>query len=359
MREECLTPGRRLSRSREVPIHSSLAHLPHAFWWVFPELQRVPWPEETRATCASCPMGSDQDLGPGRSFDMQVRCCTYHPTLPNHLVGRILRDGGPGAERMRARLADSDGVEALGVAPPLALAQRMADPRLDTFGRDLTLTCPYWIGGTHACSIWAHRGSVCRTWFCRVVGAQRGLDLWREVRTVLKRVEDRLAALVVSRGQAPEAGAGPEAWEAWFRWCADEMDRTSLEDLHSLRDPGLVASLKAIVLAANAAAPELPERPTPSVSGVHTEGETVWVAGYSVFDPVKVDRRIFLFLSLLDGERTWKEALAESDFCISKDTLLELWRVGALSADPPGEVKPGVTVIRSEGPPDLLPKLLG
>lgn len=71
-------------------------------------------PAESKATCHACAMvaGCPETVAPldGRSrlFRADTKCCTYHPRLPNDLVGALLQDPNPGLaegrRRMEARL---------------------------------------------------------------------------------------------------------------------------------------------------------------------------------------------------------------------------------------------------------------
>src|SRR5215471_13024784 len=63
-------------------------------------------PRESRATCDNCAMcasGATQDAAAqSYFFDPTIKCCTYVPTIPNFLVGRILSDAEPAAQPGRA-----------------------------------------------------------------------------------------------------------------------------------------------------------------------------------------------------------------------------------------------------------------
>ena len=54
--------------------------------------------DEERATCSNCEMCDKGNMPEGVSavyFRPDLKCCTYHPSLPNYLTGAILADTRP------------------------------------------------------------------------------------------------------------------------------------------------------------------------------------------------------------------------------------------------------------------------
>src|SRR3954454_5365908 len=91
-------------------------------------------PAEEKATCGSCamcpPPGAEGD---GAYFRPDVKCCTYHPRLPNYLVGALLADDDPALAEGRRRV---EGVRGVGGGmrgpnrlPPLGGAPPREEPR--------------------------------------------------------------------------------------------------------------------------------------------------------------------------------------------------------------------------------------
>ncbi len=142
--------------------------------------------DEPRSACARCPAARPSDDGLAPRFAPELKCCTYWPALPNYAVGRILRDGGPGAARIRARLPARSPLR---VGPPPGWSG--AGPVGPRFGRDPAMRCPYLDDG--ACSVWAHREAVCATFFCRTSAGVRGRRAWRAARDWAHDVEDLVA----------------------------------------------------------------------------------------------------------------------------------------------------------------------
>lgn len=321
-----------------MPISRSLAgHLPQTLLARVPELSGPEGPgdsEEPRADCTRCvmvPASAAEDPGPPWAFADDLRCCTHHPALPNFLVGRILRRGGAGAERVHVRLEERAGVSAWGIRPPrpslrpIELEQR--------FGRDPGLRCPFWVGGALACGIWTDRTGSCRTWFCRHEQGLHGARRWWRRGDVLAALEARLGSFLVADGAAPADGAPVAALLAWYEQCATRVDRFDAADAARIDRDGLdgLAPLRSELVTLRVRPPDaLPEVLVPAVSAMHEEPGGVRIAGYSSYDAIVAPRAVLAFLGRLDGTRTWREALAASGPGLDERTVRELYRIGAL-----------------------------
>jgi hypothetical protein len=302
-----------------------------------PELRGLALHDEPLATCARCAMAPRRHTPHGEVvFTAPARCCTYHPTLANWLVGRALRRDDAGTERILARLQDPDGVSALGIAPGPTRARAWRTRSDDAYGRDEPLTCPYWTDQGLGCTIHRDRDAVCRTWFCKVGRGERGAAVWGALKALLATFERELADVCVQ--DLPEP-SGP--WAPWFVACADHVDglgddalraRLPSSRLHAMRD----ALTQAI---ARRDAP-LPDVVQPRVRDwVVREGE-VALSSFSPYDRTPLPPWIFALLSRLDGERTWREAvdLASTDLGhpVPGDLVMWLWDRGLLG--PPIDV---------------------
>ena len=165
------------------------------------QLLSGPIPAETDATCSDCAMCSTESGSQPRSelfYNPEVKCCTYIPTLPNYLVGRILSDDDPASargrksveERLRAGLA----VTPLGLGLPAAYGFLYAHAAGEAFGLSKNLRCPHYLeeeGGQ--CGIWKHRASVCATWYCKHVRGAVGARFWAALHQLLTAVEHNLS----------------------------------------------------------------------------------------------------------------------------------------------------------------------
>jgi hypothetical protein len=158
-------------------------------------------PAESEATCNRCAMVAPLSESVRNTddvyFDPRSKCCTYIPSLPNFLVGRILRDSSAesaaGRASVLARIEAGVGVTPAGLAKPPAFALLYRNAA-DAFGRAVSLRCPHYIAESGTCGIWRHRQSVCSTWFCKHVRGAVGQRFWESVRYLLDAVERSLAS---------------------------------------------------------------------------------------------------------------------------------------------------------------------
>jgi hypothetical protein len=204
-----------------------MAALPEPYErWIRAILGR-PLATESRSTCARCAMRPEaEDLPPEGPFLPAVRCCTYQPSLPPHLVGAILADEtAPGRAVLRAHIAARAGVSPLGVGPPpeygVAYQRVLADPR--AFGRAAELACPYLDGDQ--CGIWAHRGIGCATFHCKFDRGALGAGFWNLIGVMVAIVDRTLRRWLVRRHDLqPDAcdallrdpSADAAAWGGWL-----------------------------------------------------------------------------------------------------------------------------------------------
>lgn len=130
-------------------------------------------------------------------FDPRSKCCTYVPSLPNFLVGRILRDRSPesaaGRASVEARIEAGVGVTPAGLAQPPVYGLRYRSAA-DAFGRSVALRCPHYLADTGTCGIWRHREAACATWFCKYDRGAVGLRFWTALRRLLESIERSLVA---------------------------------------------------------------------------------------------------------------------------------------------------------------------
>ncbi len=185
--------------------------LPALYRERLPGLFARPAPDEHKATCDHCAMC--QHAGePARpaglvTFRPDTKCCTFHPKLPNYLVGSILDDATPemaeGRRRIRERIATRVGVTPGWLAPPRKFMVLLEASRAHSFGRSLGLRCPYYESEHGLCTIWRHREADCSTFFCKYSAGADGQSFWRGVRHWLVNVEQRLSE-AAARAVAPE-----------------------------------------------------------------------------------------------------------------------------------------------------------
>jgi len=302
-------------------------------------------PKETVATCDTCVMLPPAGHAPGPGFFVPgVKCCTYQPTIPNFLAGRILADPdpglAPGREALEERIARRVGVAPRGVLPDATLRFLYANRSADVFGRAPALTCPYLVGDG-ACGVWRHRPGVCATWYCKHVRGETGSRFWKLADKLLRAVEGDLALWCAAeegiagadlerrdpdaadRPNAADLG-GPvdpalhrEVWGPWdgrekdfFLASAARVERLTWTDVLSLCGPvvrvlaGLLAQGRER-LVSDAVPGRLRLAPLLSTRGA---GGDVRVSSYSPYDPVTMPDALFDALRHFDGRPT-REAL--------------------------------------------------
>jgi hypothetical protein len=323
---------------------------------VVPELDRMRFPTEVLATCSECAMRPVAPQHPRRRvFSAPAACCTYHPALPNFLVGMILAKGGPGMVRLVARMADPHGVTPLGIARNKHHEEAYDKSSYDVFGQDESLTCPYW--NDHRCTIHSHRNAVCRTWFCKSLNGRTGHAARNDLLHLLRAVENALAKLCVADGKPPSQGSLADGI-TWYRWCADYVENLPSERVELLRGDALAAHLKDLDATIEERDAEMPQVLIPRVASWHPEDNRYAMTGYSGFDMVDVPSWIFQLLSRLDGNTTWRSALqqteAELGHTISDDLIYMLYRRGILGPEvvyDPDKVNPSFQVVPQEPSP--------
>lgn len=175
-----------------------LHHLPATYAHLLPEFFEQTRMNESRATCGDCPMCSQagRDTGVGDLMYLaETKCCTYHPTIPNFIVGALLADSSidhdEGRRRVREKIAKRVGVTPLWVAAPRKYSVLFDAAKERSFGRSAALKCPYYEAGN--CTVWRYREAVCSTYFCRHERGARGQALWSAVKEYLSQLELVLA----------------------------------------------------------------------------------------------------------------------------------------------------------------------
>jgi hypothetical protein len=316
-------------------VSAPFADVPPALRALVPEAGE-PWPDETRATCGSCPMAASTAPHPW-SFAPDLRCCGFHPTVPNYDVGRALARDPQAARLIRARLVDREGVSAQGITAPPARDRLYRIRGADGFGRDHDLRCPFWVGGEHACGIWAERPASCRVWYCKHDDGLPSAVTWTELGALMSEAETRVSALLVERGAPPARGDDEAAWLAWFAWCAREVERLDDVTLAALVTPAMSDRRAALRAMRDRRPSTLADLLVPSISEWLRDGDRVWLTGYSSYDAVAAPPSVFALLARLDGDTPWRDALAAAraetgDAALDDALIAELHRVRALRA---------------------------
>jgi len=154
-------------------------------------------PEEKFANCSEC----FHCIHP-QSASYNTKCCTYHPHIPNYVVGAILTDESVGIKEGKTRIknliADRVGVTPYGIIPPPeypAAKRRFAQTKKKTREDNEALNCPLNLLGT--CTIWNYRPELCATYHCASVSGQKGGQFWKIYYRYLTHIERVLSRYVM------------------------------------------------------------------------------------------------------------------------------------------------------------------
>ena len=330
---------------------SILNELPALYKEILPDFFASEIPVESKATCANCAMcaencdGAVESAdGPQRFFEPSTKCCTFHPNLPNYLVGAILADESPemaeGRNRILAKIESRVGVSPYGISAPGKYSFLYGNSR-EFFGRSLSMRCPYFMEGeAGSCSIWKYRESVCSTYFCKHVSGAAGRKFWSRLKTYLAISETQLTRFATldlypdyvlserhpteppGRKLTPEEiedkGPSEESyktlWGSWqgmekeyFLECYRLVRELKKEDFTRL--VGLDGEVTLQILRRdreNAVEPKLPPKLklNPELTVKWLADGSVAVGGYSELDALAMASESFLLLKDFRGDKT-------------------------------------------------------
>jgi hypothetical protein len=184
-------------------VPTLLDTLPALYRDLLPDFFGQELPVEEKATCANCAMCEtnargvvDSVDGKRRFFRPDTKCCTFHPRLPNYLVGALLADARPelaeGRRRVEEKVQRRVGATPQFLRPPPKYSLLYGNMH-EAFGRASTLVCPYYEKDGGKCTVWAYREAVCSTWHCKYVAGDDGRKLWMEVKQFLMLAEMQLS----------------------------------------------------------------------------------------------------------------------------------------------------------------------
>ena len=356
------------------------SHMPALYRSWLPAFFDRPAIEETRATCDDCAMcdkGSDAssagagvpDLKAG-FFRPDIKCCSYHPTLPNYLAGDALRDTNPafaeGRRRLRAKIAARVGITPAWLAAPRKVLVLYEAARESSFGRSDSLLCPYFDREKSNCSIWPYRESICATFFCKHAAGAAGHAFWRALKRYLAHVEAALARYAATsilgrtppdelprnrltredlEDKPPKDEDYAAAWgthvgyeEAFYVECAKLVEGLGRDELARIIDEtGGTKLLEEITTRYDTAtqptlAPKLvlnrEMRVTPAPGGLG-------VTTYSVYDPLFLTQDLYDALALFQADESTQDALErlkrDHDLELPESLLLQMQMHGVMT----------------------------
>lgn len=169
------------------PLRLGANQFPGAWAYTMPkELRGLRMPDERRATCMNCPKSCYED------YRNDYRCCTYHPRIPNYLLGLNMQT--PGGEAaletvMKRGLLLPEGMH----HSPGQWYDYLDDLENENFGKSVKVLCPMLDESNGYCRAHAFRNSVCSTFFCLKDHGTAGDEFWSQIQTLGTQVEMSLA----------------------------------------------------------------------------------------------------------------------------------------------------------------------
>lgn len=157
--------------------------IPPIYRSVFPESLLELDPVETKATCENCAKS------PGRTrsketYDKDLKCCTFHPWLPNFAVGALLREPSAPAI-LREKIRTRDYSLPIGLAPSIRYQVEFNSRKKGEFGNREDWLCPYYDRDKKMCGVWRHRGAVCTSYYCKSDQGAAGKRFWRSLESYI------------------------------------------------------------------------------------------------------------------------------------------------------------------------------
>lgn len=159
--------------------------LPNFYQRILPEnLLRLSI-EETKATCDACIKVPQ--------YAENLKCCTFHPFLPNYLIGQILLDQKTKptfiTETLQHKISKRQYALPLGIVAPVSYQVEFNKLKATQFGKREDWLCPYYDKAQDRCGIWRNRGSVCTTFYCKSSEGAKGKNFWKVALNYLSYVE--------------------------------------------------------------------------------------------------------------------------------------------------------------------------
>jgi Fe-S-cluster containining protein len=148
--------------------------------------------QETKATCETCIMAKPKNKRE-IFYENHLKCCTFHPFLPNYVVGAILSEeslAAPSAlSNIRNKIQRREYSLPLGIVAPPSYQVAFNSKKDNEFGRREEWLCPYFNLEKQNCGIWRHRGAVCTTFYCQSSFGSKGLKFWDGLSNYITYVE--------------------------------------------------------------------------------------------------------------------------------------------------------------------------
>lgn len=168
------------------------SHRLHKIWQkILPEdvLAQTP-PIETKANCMACPKVQSDGFRPG------VKCCTYHPKVPNYLLGFALDSASKGKVESLIEggflLPEGSG------HTPMQWLDVMRLDQSKEYGRSSEVVCGFLDQSSGLCGIYDFRNSACSTYFC-MYDQPYGETFWETLHHFMGRAELALIQIAMKK----------------------------------------------------------------------------------------------------------------------------------------------------------------
>lgn len=166
--------------------------IPDVYARFFPKKLLELDPVEPKATCEACAMAPEKHRGKD-TYRADLKCCTFHPWIPNFAIGEILRDPSEksksGAAVLRGKIARREYALPSGIVAPVRYQVNFNARERGDFGNREDWLCPYYDRATELCLLWKQRGSVCMSYHCKSQHGARGKAFWKKLENYLSYVE--------------------------------------------------------------------------------------------------------------------------------------------------------------------------
>lgn len=354
--------------------------LPQCYSLFLPPFFKNPIPIESAATCRNCAMQEKPDSHTHASinFSSKTKCCTYHPEIPNYLVGALMSSVDPehatGRQRMLNRIAGKTSISPLGVFRPKKLTLLTRNANLEYFGRSEFLRCPFH-DDEGFCTVMPYWDAVCSTWFCKHDAGEEGWRFWRTLRTYLENLQKILSRYVLLKidFKPPVSGISIDASapltlqelddlpppepiyrQSWGAWAGHEtefytqsytmisqLSQDEFARIEGIEQKLLLRELEqAYGLLTTTSLPERSKR-NPALTSEKISESSYLLSGYSPFDPLKISKRLYDCLDLFDGSLTNQQVIQlcheQHEVRLPEEILKKLHRFRILVAE--GETK--------------------
>ncbi|MEC7988262.1 MAG: hypothetical protein VX278_24055 [Myxococcota bacterium] len=312
--------------------------LPNQVVQSLPELHHIVRPVETYVNCSSCRLMCNKgDAHQKWYFNDKTKCCTFYPKLHNWQLGRIFLSDSPRRHTLiREEMIRSNSYNALGLHPPEDYLQKQVQSGYpESFGKAAELLCPFYEKEMRGCSIWEYQNTVCRSWFCKHEEGSRGLGFWNSITMLGSYYEKIIAIWCIEQYDIPcQSPMDIHDHIDWYKRCAQYVETIPESAIQEMRSDFVEDAIQHICKYYDDFDRPMPNILRSAVSKFEFRDEEVILMGYSEFARIITPRSIFRFLSKLDGIRTWREALRESNqegANLSEELIVHMFKQDMLS----------------------------